>query len=74
MAAWVEYDAALNRKCTTIRDLGTKKTFARRYYFGDCYERELRTGVPDEERLYLGGSSYYDAVAVLLKSGEESAD
>lgn len=71
MAAWVEYDAGLNRKCTTIRDLGTKKTFARRYYFGDCYERELRTGVPDEERLYLGGSSYYDAVAVLLKSGEE---
>lgn len=69
--AQFEYDAELNRKCTFVRDLRGKKSIIRRYYFGDCYELEISSGAPAEERLYLGGSNYYDAVAVLIKSGEK---
>lgn len=41
------------------------KGYLTRYYFGDCYEMDVKNGV-EKEKLYIGGD-YYTAPAVLIR-------
>jgi hypothetical protein len=40
-----------------------------RYYLGGCYEKDVPASGNTTERLYIGGSSAYNAPAVYIRTG-----
>ena len=68
------YNADYEHVCMTTLSTLSPIPGAWRYYFGGCYEADVRQLSSDAtERLYLGGGGYYDAVAVLVrKNGTDS--
>ncbi len=64
------YNGGFDRTKMCITGPDGKETLVR-WYAGGCYEKEHTPKGGTTERLYLGGSDYYDAVAVLVRKGND---